>query len=67
MKREDDEERVGRDLDNIFVAIDRIKATRTRTGVVRCPACDSDLSFSIKNNGHIWGRCSKKGCLEWVQ
>jgi len=38
-------------------------------GEIACPACgDGRLSYSVASyNGHIHGRCSRKGCVSWMQ
>jgi len=42
-----------------------------RTGVagdITCPKCQGRLHYTIAStNGHIWGRCEKPNCLQWMQ
>lgn len=36
--------------------------------VIECPACKGRLHLSqAAYNGHIWGKCETKGCVEWMQ
>jgi len=36
-------------------------------GVIKCPACDGVLHYSIAEcNGHIWGKCETENCLKWM-
>lgn len=40
----------------------------TLTGFIACPICESSLFYRISSyNGHIHGRCSKVGCLSWME
>lgn len=52
----------------LVMAIQIIRATKLNRGVIACPKCyTGDLGFSVaKTNGHVWGRCSKAGCLAWM-
>ena len=34
-------------------------------GVKVCPKCGNNLHFSQRDNGHVWGKCETKDCLEW--
>ena len=37
------------------------------TGVIECPACKGELSYSISGyNGHVWGKCKTDKCLSWM-
>lgn len=38
-------------------------------GVVDCPVCKTgQLHYSVAGyNGHIWGGCTTKGCVRWMQ
>lgn len=38
-------------------------------GVIDCPVCqDGKLSYSVASyNGHMWGKCSTKGCVAWME
>lgn len=38
-------------------------------GFVLCPVCKSgDLHYTVSSyNGHMWGKCSTKGCVSWMQ
>lgn len=38
-------------------------------GYVKCPCCESgQIAYSVAGyNGHIWGQCSTKGCVSWMQ
>lgn len=50
-----------------LAAIRLIKATKKQSGTVACSVCKADLQFSVSpSNGHIWGKCSTKGCLAWM-
>lgn len=36
-------------------------------GQIKCPKCGGELNYSIAStNGHIWGKCLTKDCLEWM-
>jgi hypothetical protein len=39
------------------------------TGSVKCPACEMGIiKYSVASlNGHIWGACSTKGCVQWME
>lgn len=38
-------------------------------GFVSCPVCKSGtLHYTVAGyNGHMWGRCSTKDCVSWMQ
>ncbi len=37
-------------------------------GMITCPICKSILNYSVAGlNGHIWGACSTRGCVQWMQ
>ncbi len=37
-------------------------------GTIDCPVCKKQIKYSISGyNGHIWGRCETKGCVNWMQ
>jgi len=37
-------------------------------GVIECPVCRNLLHYKISRyNGHCHGRCSTKGCLNWME
>jgi hypothetical protein len=38
-------------------------------GQIECPVCKTGtLGFSVASyNGHIWGKCSTKDCVAWMQ
>ncbi len=37
-------------------------------GVQECPECGGKLHMShAKSNGHVWGLCETKGCLQWME
>lgn len=38
-------------------------------GLVLCPVCKTgDLHYTVASyNGHMWGRCSTKDCVSWMQ
>lgn len=38
-------------------------------GSIKCPSCDAgEVRYSIAEcNGHVWGQCSTKGCLSWME
>ena len=49
-----------------------VKHTSGKRGVagnIPCPICtDGTLNYSIaKVNGHIWGACSTKTCVRWME
>lgn len=60
------------DLEYIVKAVREIKKLHPVKKDIRskipCPRCKSDLHFSITAyNGHIWGKCSTKDCIRWVE
>lgn len=39
-----------------------------KQGVIECPACKGRLHLSqAAYNGHVWGKCETKGCVEWME
>lgn len=37
-------------------------------GSIKCPCCEGTLNYSVASiNGHIWGACSNKECVRWMQ
>jgi hypothetical protein len=53
-------------------ALDEINAQHKSDGkfqgTIPCPECGGVLKYSIAQcNGHIWGYCTTKGCLSWMQ
>ncbi len=37
-------------------------------GEIKCPICKGRLRYSVAgSNGHIWGACSNKDCVRWMQ
>jgi hypothetical protein len=35
---------------------------------IECPVCKGALWYSVASvNGHLWGKCSTKGCVSWMQ
>lgn len=39
------------------------------TGTVPCPCCQGGtLAYRVSGfNGHVWGMCSTKGCVKWME
>ena len=36
-------------------------------GIVICPKCNGDLMYTVaSSNGHIWGKCKTKDCIQWM-
>lgn len=36
--------------------------------VIECPECKGKLHLSQSGyNGHVWGKCETKGCVEWME
>lgn len=54
--------------DYMLAAIKTIRAQpQAHHGIIDCPKCGCKLAYTIaKINGHIWGSCSTKGCLQWM-
>jgi len=53
-------------LKNTIKAIKAIKATEGQSGTIECPQCKGSILWRKNgDNGHIWGRCNLKGCLDW--
>ncbi len=37
-------------------------------GAIKCPKCKESLNYRKSPvNGHIWGLCSTKDCLSWME
>lgn len=37
-------------------------------GTKPCPVCGGSLSLSHTGfNGHVWGKCDKEGCVNWME
>jgi DNA-binding XRE family transcriptional regulator len=37
-------------------------------GSIECPVCKGTLRYSVAGiNGHLWGVCSNKDCVRWMQ
>lgn len=37
-------------------------------GEIECPVCKGKLRYSVAAvNGHLWGACSNKDCVRWMQ
>lgn len=44
-----------------------IRKSKSNFGEVICPKCNATFNFSVaKSNGHIWGKCSTKGCISFI-
>jgi transcriptional regulator with XRE-family HTH domain len=67
------EEELDLRTDAMMKAISEIKKLGFKKGFpgqgnIKCPLCDKSLSFTVAScNGHVWGCCSTKGCLSWMQ
>ena len=36
--------------------------------VIECPVCKGRLQLSqAAYNGHVWGKCETKGCVQWME
>ena len=45
-----------------------VRGQKGASGFVDCPKCGKPLKYTIAaSNGHIWAKCTKDGCLTWVQ
>jgi transposase-like protein len=53
-------------IKKIIAAKDIIAHLDENNGIIECPACKSELSYSVAKNGHIWGKCKTKNCLSWL-
>jgi hypothetical protein len=44
-------------------------AGRGGVGSITCPVCQTGtISYSVASvNGHMWGKCSTKGCVSWME
>lgn len=40
---------------------------RSVSGTIDCPRCRGRLRYSVKHNGHIWGKCDTPDCLNWME
>lgn len=41
---------------------------KSARGVIECPCCEGKLHWSISGyNGHMHGRCTTEGCLNWME
>lgn len=37
-------------------------------GEILCPLCGSKLYYTVASlNGHMWGHCTTKGCVSWME
>lgn len=47
--------------------IENTEGRRGIKGRIDCPSCEGQLAYSVsESDGHIWGRCSTKECVEWL-
>jgi hypothetical protein len=38
------------------------------TGKCDCPVCQcGSLAYRVHGNGHVWGKCTTPGCVQWMQ
>jgi len=46
-----------------------IKKGNGGNGSIPCTVCDGGtVRYSVASvNGHLWGKCSTKGCVAWMQ
>ncbi|MFW9871898.1 MAG: hypothetical protein ACFFG0_02270 [Candidatus Thorarchaeota archaeon] len=51
----------------IVKAFEFIKINKEMSGKIICPLCGKELTYQKHSNGHIWGKCETKNCLNWVQ
>lgn len=46
----------------------RKKPPKGKQEVIECPACKGRLHLSqAAVNGHVWGNCETKGCMQWME
>lgn len=50
----------------ILKALSEIKKLKDNRGTIMCPECGSTLHYTRAQNGHVWGKCTKEGCLRWM-
>ena len=45
------------------------KMRNAGSGVIDCPVCKTGkIVYSVASvNGHLWGRCSTKDCVFWME
>ena len=53
-------------IEYIVKALSEIKKLKDNKGTIKCPECGSDLNYTRASNGHVWGKCTKVGCLQWM-
>jgi hypothetical protein len=58
--------KINAEFNNILEALLSIAIDSRKQGSIPCPKCGKDLHFSIAGNGHVWGKCETKDCLNWV-
>lgn len=74
---ENHEKEMNQRFGNTMIAIGQIaekhgikpggKPDKMIVGTIECPSCKGTLSYRISPiNGHIWGRCKTKKCLQWM-
>lgn len=34
---------------------------------VVCPICQNIIRVTMRDNGHVHGKCERNGCLNWKQ
>lgn len=53
----------------IVIVQQAVGKRRGLVGTMPCPSCGTGIvHFSVANiNGHIWGMCTSKNCLRWMQ
>ena len=64
-------------IDHLLKAVEiiqaQVKRIKEKTGhtvgnsTIDCPACGQMLCYFIQPNGHIHGKCSTDGCLDFKQ
>jgi len=56
------------DLASIIKARAAIIAEKKPQGSIECPKCASKLNYAVASyNGHVWARCEKADCLQWME
>ena len=72
--KEDEEIRKATEaMEKVFPIIVKIKQehekdTEPWVGTETCPVCNGTLHVSHANyNGHVWGKCETKNCVNWME
>lgn len=61
-------EDLGKRLEAIVKAIHIIRKLKRSQGIMECPICKGNLSYSCNDsNKKTQGKCQTEGCINWKQ